>query len=374
MIEQPIRVHESAEWNRLLKNLPNHHLLQSWEWGALKEKYGWKAERMVWCTSAQQPIAAAQILCRHVRLPGLAIRLSVLYCPKGPILDWADSSLRLRVIGDLKRMADHQAAILLKIDPNIPTSQVTTSAEGKDNNAINLDIAQELARNGWRESAEQIQFRNTMILDLTPAESDILAAMKQKTRYNIRLASRRGVRIRQGDVEDIDVLYRMYAETSLRDGFTIRNPAYYRDLWSSFIKANLAQPFIAEVDGDISAALIAFQFGETAYYLFGMSRSIHREKMPNHLLQWEAIRWAKSQGCKIYDFWGAPDHFDPKDPMWGVYRFKQGFGAQVFHTIGAWDYPARPMMYWLYSIALPRFLAIMRSRGQTQTRHSLEQL
>ena len=120
------------------------------------------------------------------------------------------------------------------------------------------------------------------------------------------------------------------------------------------------------------AALIAFRFGEVATFLYGMSRSAHREKMPNHLLQWEAIRWAMEQGCSMYDFWGAPDRLDPEDPMWGVYRFKRGFGARLERTIGAWDFPARGTVYWLYSIVKPWLMGILRTRGRVQTRSLLE--
>jgi peptidoglycan pentaglycine glycine transferase (the first glycine) len=106
--------------------------------------------------------------------------------------------------------------------------------------------------------------------------------------------------------------------------------------------------------------------------MYGMSRPIHREKMPNHLLQWEAIRWAKAQGCSIYDFWGAPDDFKSADPMWGVFRFKEGFGAQIVRTIGAWDYASRPILYRLYAVALPKILALMRKLGRVKTMHSLD--
>jgi lipid II:glycine glycyltransferase (peptidoglycan interpeptide bridge formation enzyme) len=102
-----------------------------------------------------------------------------------------------------------------------------------------------------------------------------------------------------------------------------------------------------------------------------MSRELHREKMPNHLLQWEAIRWARAQGCHTYDFWGAPDSFQPGDPLWGVWRFKEGFGGTVIRTLGAWDYPASPGAYAVYTRLLPRLLALMRLRGRRQTRATL---
>jgi lipid II:glycine glycyltransferase (peptidoglycan interpeptide bridge formation enzyme) len=241
-----------------------------------------------------------------------------------------------------------------------------------ENIASGQSITDDLIEAGWRESSEQIQFRNTLILDIRNTEETLLAGMKQKTRYNIRLASRRGVSVRSGTVEDFDLLYQMYAETSVRDGFVIRKPEYYRDAWGAFIDAGLAQPFIATVEEQPVAALIAFRFGEVASFLYGMSRSVHREKMPNHLLQWEAIRWAVEQGCTEYDLWGAPDRLHPGDPMWGVYRFKRGFGARLVRTIGAWDFPVRGTMYWLYSIVKPWLMSVLRTRGRAQTRLLLE--
>ncbi len=233
-------------------------------------------------------------------------------------------------------------------------------------------IIEDLLEAGWRESSEQIQFRNTLILDIRNSEEVLLAGMKQKTRYNIRLARRRGAEVRLGGKEDLDVLYQMYAETSIRDGFVIRKPEYYQDAWGSFIHAGLAQPLIAMVEEQPVAALIVFRFGKVATFMYGMSRAAHREKMPNHILQWEAIRWAKEQGCTMYDFWGSPDRLDPGDPMWGVYRFKRGFGARLVRTIGAWDFPARYTLYWLYSIVKPRLMSAFRIRGRAQTRSFLE--
>jgi lipid II:glycine glycyltransferase (peptidoglycan interpeptide bridge formation enzyme) len=224
---------------------------------------------------------------------------------------------------------------------------------------------------GFSISSEQVQFKHSMTLALSPSEDDLLSAMKQKTRYNVRLAARRGVQVREGSARDLELLYQMYAETSLRDGFAIREPAYYHAVWGGFTEGGLAQPFIAEVDEVPIAAIIVYRFGDTASYLYGMSRDLHRNLMPTYLLQWEGIRWAKRVGCRTYDFWGAPDTFDDTDPMWGVFRFKAGFGARIVRLIGAWDYAARPTLFWLYSSLMPRILALMRFRGRLQTEDSL---
>jgi len=369
---KPTLIHEAETWNRMITNLPGGHLLQSWEWGDLKEKYGWRAERWIWAKEGSKPSAAAQILSRALHLPGIGTGFEILYCPRGPILDWSDETIRRPVVSDLAVMAKQRGAISIKIDPHVIVGYSIPGESDAVNTTSGQSITEDLLEIGWRESNEQIQFRNTLVLDIQNSEEALLAGMKQKTRYNIRLARRREIDVRPGGMEDLDVLYQMYAETSLRDGFVIRKPEYYQDAWGSFIHAGLAQPFIATFDGEPVAALIAFRFGEVATFLYGMSRTAHREKMPNHLLQWEAIRWAKEQGCIVYDFWGSPDRLEPGDPMWGVYRFKQGFGARLVRTIGAWDFPVRGTMYWLYNIVKPWLMSVLRTRGHAQTRALLE--
>ncbi len=361
----------ASEWHAILSQLPDPHLLQSWPWGALKEKYGWAAERLAWHQGGV-PAAAAQILHRTLRIPGWRTALTVSYCPRGPVLDWSDAAIRRECLAGAAEAARHRSAIFLKVDPGLAIGFGDAEAPDATTDPLGKAVADDLRQAGWRPSREQIQFRNTFTLDLRASEDDLLARMKQKTRYNIRLAERRGVSVRRGGLDDLDLLYRMYAETALRDGFAIRPAAYYRQAWGTFIADGLAQPLVAEVEGQAVAGLVVYRYGATAWYLYGMSRELHRERMPNHLLQWEAVRWARDQGCTAYDFWGAPERLAPTDKLWGVYRFKEGFGATLVRTAGAWDLPLRPALYWIYSIALPRLMALWRIRGRAQTRQALE--
>jgi lipid II:glycine glycyltransferase (peptidoglycan interpeptide bridge formation enzyme) len=184
--------------------------------------------------------------------------------------------------------------------------------------------------------------------------------------------------VRVGTLDDLVMLYKMYAETSVRDGFVIRDETYYQTVWQSFMEQSasngqpLSEPLIAEVDGEPVAAIFVFYFGGRAYYIYGMSREAHREKMPAYLLQWEAMKRAKRYGCKVYDLWGAPDEFNENDSMWGVFRFKEGFGGEVVRALGAWDYAPNSLWYRMYSEIIPRVLDVMRSRGKSQTRKVLE--
>ena len=363
---------EAASWNRLIARLPGAHILQTWEWGQVKERYGWQSIPKVWGDPAGEPAAAALVLSRGLQLRGLNTRLRVLYAPKGPLLvDWSDAALVDRVLADLSALARQQAAIFIKIDPEVLLGCGATGMERIEEDPQGRAVSTWLESRGWRPSPEQIQFRNTVLIDLTASEAELLARMKQKTRYNIRLADRKGVRVRTGSQSDLGMLYRMYAETSLRDGFAIREEGYYRQVWGTFLEAGLAEPLIAEVEGEPVAAIVVFRFAGKAWYLYGMSRAEQRERMPNHALQWEAILRAKAAGCGSYDLWGAPDVFEPSDPLWGVYRFKQGWGGQVVRQIGAWDLPVRPAAYRFYMEILPRILERMRRRGVQRTRAGL---
>ncbi len=376
-------------WNSLLTSLPNPHFLQTYEWGQVKAAYGWVPLYLFWTDEKfhlqTEPSllpqagvkAAALVLKKNIIGQGFAAHLSVLYCPKGPVLDWADAPLQKRVLDDLQALARRQGAVFLKLDPDLPLGTGIPGSEGETTDLNGSRLRGEISRRGWQFSSEQIQFQNTVILSLEASEEEMLARMKQKTRYNVRLAAKKGVELRVGSQSDWATLYQMYAETSLRDGFVIREEAYYRKVWQIFLKKAdsqnpIALPLIAEVEGSPVAAIFLFLFAGRAYYVYGMSREAHREKMPTYLLQWEAMKWAKAQGCTHYDLWGAPDVFDETDGMWGVFRFKEGLGGVVLRTLGAWDYVPNPFWYALYTKVVPKILDVMRSRGKAATRQKLE--
>ena len=391
---------ESNSWNSLISNLPNPHFLQTYEWGQVKAKYGWSPLYAVWDADGRwkvesdpkqlaafhSPLAAALLLKRQILRNGFAARLSILYSPKGPLLDWSNATLRNRVLDDLQSYAKQQGAMFLKSDPDVVLGTGIPSNESESDEQSGQTVLLELEQRGWRYSSDQIQFKNTVLIDLHSTKEKLLARMKQKTRYNIRLAEKKSVTVRIGMQNDFDMLYQMYAETSVRDGFVIRDEGYYKTVWQMFTanapvsnfqslftnyQLPLTEPLIAEVNNEPVAAIFVFYFAHRAYYVYGMSRDVHREKMPAYLLQWEAIKRAKARGCTVYDLWGAPDVFDESDSMWGVYRFKEGLGGQVVRTLGAWDFAPNPLWYKFYSEVIPRVLKVMRSRGKAKTRQSL---
>ncbi len=349
---------DCAAWNDALRRFPNAHILQSWEWGEFKRATtGWQPLRLAF-TRDGAVAALASVGARRVG------PFSVMYVPKGPAFDYTDAETAAAVLDHLERLARQRGAVWLKIDPDVI---VSTGVPGEPDDIPYLpgqQFAQTLRARGWRFSADQPQFRNTIVIDLAVSEDELLAQMSQNTRRKIRAAEKKGVTVRPGTLADLDTLYALYDTTARRDSFIIRPLAYYQQAWATFMAAGLAHALIAEVEGAPVAHVILFRFGRTCWYFYGASANEHRERMPNYLLQWEALRWARSQGCARYDLWGAPDVFDESDPMWGVYEFKRGFRGTVTRHIGAWDYAPAPPLYRAYTQAWPRVLAWMKRRGQ----------
>jgi lipid II:glycine glycyltransferase (peptidoglycan interpeptide bridge formation enzyme) len=166
--------------------------------------------------------------------------------------------------------------------------------------------------------------------------------------------------VRAGDENDLDTFYQLMETTGQRDGFGVHSQAYYQAAHQLFAPAGRSRLLLAEFEGQLLAGLVVFAFGDTAIYMYGASSDAHRNRMPTYLLQWEAMLWAKEQGCRVYDLWGVPDEDEAtledeftqrSDGLWGVYRFKRGFGGRLVRRIGAWDLVYAPMRYRLYSLA-----------------------
>ena len=347
-------------WNTALRDLPYAHVLQTWEWGAFKQREtGWTPERLIFKNAEGAVVAAASVLTRRVG------PLRVMYVPKGPALDYRDLDVVQAVLDHLQQRARQQRAIWLKIDPDVIAGNGIPGGADPDRpphaDPTGQRVLEMLRGRGWRFSASQVQFRNTLTLDLAQDEETLLAGMSQGTRRKVRTGPKKGVSVRSANTPaDLATLYDLYTVTGERQGFLIRPLDYYREAWARFIEAGLAQAFLAEWENQPLAGLVLFHFGPKVWYFYGMSSNEQRDRMPTYLLQWEAIRWAKAQGYATYDFWGAPDDFDESNPMWGVYRFKDGFGGTVVRHVGAWDYAPVPLLYWAYERLMPAVLGMMR--------------
>ncbi len=341
-------------WNETLHTLPYAHVLQTWEWGEFKKATtGWQPERIQFSQDGKV-VAMASVQTRSIG------PLKAMYIPKGPALDFTDQVLTDAVLESLEKLARSRRAVWLKIDPDVIGWTGVPSEEDDLPDTAGQAMIESLQRRKWRYSEFQPQFRNTFLIDLTASEDDLLAQMSQNTRRKVRTGPKKDVTIREATTADLDTLYVLYQITGERDAFLIRPSEYYEKAWRDFMQAGLAHALIAESEGEALAHVILFHFGQKCWYFYGASSNEQRNKMPTYLLQWEAIKWAKAQGYRFYDMWGAPNEFIESDPMWGVYEFKRGFRGAVTRHIGAWDYAPNGLLYRAYVEIWPRILNALR--------------
>ena len=327
------------EWKSFIEKCPHAHILQSPAWGELKSKFGWKSSWVI-CGDL-----GAQVLFQK-----LPFGFQVGYIPRGPISikrklkgnpDWEGFQQKLHDLCREKR------AVFLKIEPDL--------WEGEDEEDC-------IPFSGYRESDHSIQPSRTIVINLQGSEEEILARMKSKTRYNIRLAEKKEVSIRQLDA--IEPFYNLLENTADRSEFGIHTLVYYREAFDLFSATGECKIFLAEYQEEPLASIMVFTRGRRCWYFYGASSNQQRDRMPTYLVQWEAMRWAKIQGCDTYDLWGVPDEnletledqfLERKEGLWGVYRFKRGFGGELKRTCGPWDKVFSPGLYSIYLLR-SRFL------------------
>lgn len=327
------------DWDALLADNPSVHLLQTGAWGELKTAFGWQAVR--WVDEISHAKYGAQILFR--RLP---LGFTFAYLARGPVLANAGVSIDWnQLLPELDHICQAHRAAFLRIEPDVwEVLQVQVPTPS-----------------GVALSQHAIQPPRTILIDLTGDEQEILARMKQKTRYNIHLAEKKGVQVHPS--ADISAFCHLMSITGVRDGFSVHSREYYQKAYDLFAAQGACQLFQADYQGEPLAALMVFLSGSRAWYLYGASSDAHREKMPTYLLQWEAMRWARAQGAKQYDLYGVPDvspaeledqFLKRSDGLWGVYRFKRGFGGVVQRTVGPWDRIYHPIIYRAYQFWMNR--------------------
>jgi len=343
------RLPTPEEWDRFVIGRGGH-LLQSWDWGEFKSRFGWTAARLVaWDEAGKEAKGLAQVLIRGLPLGKMA------YVPKGPVADPEDGETWKRLLTMLCDFGREQGVTFLKIEPNV---------EGEH------PLTQLFVDEGFRRSRHGVQPSSTIVVDLEGDLEGILAQMKSKTRYNIRLAERKGVTMREAEEEQIPLFYALLEQTRDRDAFAIHEEEYYRRAWHIFAPQDRVKLLLAYYGDELLAGLMVFALGSRAWYLYGASSNKHRNLMPNHLLQWRAMCGAKEQGCTTYDLWGIPEaagsgeedmeEMLKRGGLWGVYRFKRGFGGRVVRHSPTYDYVYSPFLYWLGTRMYPR---VRRSRG-----------
>jgi lipid II:glycine glycyltransferase (peptidoglycan interpeptide bridge formation enzyme) len=311
------RVTDPKGWNEEVLRLGGG-FLQSWEWGEVQRALGFDVLRF------RSGSGLAQVLRRP-----LPLGKSYWYCPRGPL-----GELDLR---ELARESGIAKGSFLRFEPlEAPSKQKLTAVK----------------------KCLPVQPERTIIVDLRNDEATLLARMREKTRYNVRLAERKGVRVYRATTVDIDAFLELMRETAGRDGFRAHPAGHYRTTLEMLAGEMAPGPrptaslWFAEHDGRILAANLMISFGDTVTYLHGASSRLRREVMAPYLLHWTIMREAKAHGLGNYDFWGvAPEDAGPKHPWAGISRFKRGFGGEEVEYPGTFDLPLDRFWYTLYSLA-----------------------
>ncbi len=344
---------DRQQWNAFVANSSCCNITQSYEWGELAPHLGAEALHLG-VVDAQGQLCAAMLV---IIGPIPILRRPYFYAPRGPVLDEPNSPALTVLLNFARAEAHKRGAFMLKVEPSV-----------EDGNTVWLTALQ---KQGFRPTPYASHVRHEWVLDLRPDEKTILAGMKEKWRYNIRLAGRKGITVRRGEGQaDIDTFYRIYQTTSERDQFFIHSKAHYEDVMRLYGKDDRVALFLAEYGGKAIAGIIVIGLGRWSWYMYGASSNEHRNLMPNHLLQWSGMQWAKAHGCWYYNFRGIPDVLEEGEELWGVYVFKRGFGGYPLRFLETHDMVYQPVIYAVYR----RLLDIKRWRDERQHKKLIRQV
>ncbi len=322
---------DPASWNEFVARSPHPHFQQTWEWGELAPYLGGKAERVAALKDGQLA-GMMQIFINRLSVTSK----TQLYVPRGPAVCGPD----IQVLGPLfdaaRSLGSTREAIGIRVEPD----------------ALSCDAGwkQTLSALGFHPSYPPSQPRSSWVLAISPNEDALLAGMKPKTRYNIRLAGRKGVEVEEVGPDDLDTFYKLFKETAQRDDFFIHTEAVYRRMYELFRSAGVFGMLLARHRGEAIAGITLVRCGPICWYLQGASSNQHRNLMATYLLQWEGIRWARRHGCTLYDFRAVPDILREDQDMYGVYRFKEGFGGHQVTSLHTYAAPYNPALFGLWQL------------------------
>lgn len=328
-----------AAWDAFVRQQPRAHILQLSTWGTLKAAFGWRADCIALTTADGSIVGGAQVLFRPLPVIGRTLA----YVPMGPYTTpQADPAAVWNAIHQFARK--HHAAFV-KWEPGLFVD----------------DTPPNPTQFGFRPSQQTAQPPRTILIDIRADDDTILTRMNQGTRRKIRQSQKSGIRYYAASRADVPRFNALMQGTGSRNAFGVHAPEYYAMAYDLFVPGGDAALILAEHEGNLLAAVMAFALGDTAWYFYGASSDVKRNLMASYGVQWEAIQWAKRRGCVYYDLWGIPDADEAEleaqfqersDGLWGVYGFKRGWGGQVMRAAGAWDRVYNRLVYNGYKVAL----------------------
>ena len=312
------------EYKDFLENNDRCNFQQSLEWAEVK-KPNWKPEVVLAEDEDGKIIGSLCVWIRKMPIFG-----NIMYASRGPVCDIHDIAVMKQLTDGAKELAKKYNAIVLGYK----------------------------IKDDAKDFKDEIQPRYVFRLDIKgKTEEEVMAGFKQKWRYNIRLAGKKGVVVKEGTREDLKDFHKIMIETGARDGFIIRPLEYFEKMYDCLGPEHMKVLMAYYEDKPISGVIPIF-YGNKTWYLYGASSNSHRNLMPNYLLQWEMIKMAIARKDDVYDFRGVSGVVDETHPQYGLYRFKQGFGATFTEFIGEIYMPFKPITYKLYRFSEKAFRTI----------------
>src|SRR5699024_3313206 len=297
-------------------------------------------------------IGSLSVLIRKIPIFG-----NLMYSSRGPGCDIHDEKVLEQLTEGAKQLAKKYHAFVLKIEPDI-------KSDDKEFRKIVTKLGYRI-KDDAKDFSEEIQPRYVFRLDIKgKTEDEIFAGFHQKTRYNIRLAIKKGVTVKEGTKEDLKDFHKIMVETGARDGFIIRPLEYFEKMYDALAPEHM-KVLMAYYEGKPISGVIPIFYGNKTWYLYGASSNEHRNLMPNYLLQWEMIKMAIARHDDIYDFRGVSGVVDESHPQYGLYRFKKGFGGKFTEFIGEVYYPFKPLKYKLYKFSEKAFRTLRQLKRKS---------
>lgn len=332
-----LRIHDQKTWDAFVSTQSGAQFTQSFAWGEFQASQGIRMERVAWTDERGTWIAAAQCLYHKKNPLG-----GYTYVPRGPVirhdaLDRAADILDQMIHAMRREHVLDDGAIFLRLEPPLEIKRDPSP----------------LPKTCRRSHAYQPA--STLLINLLKSEEELLDAMHEKTRYNIRVAERKGVTVKKTDTnEALEIFLRLNEETAKRDRFVSRAPSHIRSTYLALRDAGMAQIRLAEKNGQTLAASMEIRYGDTVTYLYGASSSAERNAMAPYALHWDAIRSAKREGFRFYDLYGVnPENVSSpyyKKSWEGITRFKLGWGGGRVDFVGTWELPIRRLAYAILSL------------------------
>lgn len=325
MLIRAVKNEEQAAYNNVV-----HHPLQTWEWGEFRKNTDVKVERLGFYDDGQLT-KALQVTFHPIPFLNKAAG----YLPKGFVPDEDQLSA-------LRKLGEQHDALFIKLEPNVAAPAATAKTNHQDIRKFLLDQDCQPGR--------PLFTKYTYILDLTPDEETLLAQLNSKTRYNVRLAQKKGVTVAENSSEQgLKTHLEILEKTTSRQGFYAHSPDYFRKMWEQLGGSGMMKIFEASYQNQVLVSWIVFIFDGVMYYPYGASVREHRDVMASNLMMWEVMRFGKQAGCTSFDMWGSlGSEPDKKNPWYGFHRFKEGYGGQLMEFIGTYDLVLQPAMYNLF--------------------------